>query len=368
MTVACALVAVGGALAAPSRASAPSAQRPFLSGADISALVTFEAHGAVYRDAGERGDALKILAAHGINCFRLRLFVAPNHEDVVTNDLAYTLALAKRVKSTGASLLLDLHYSDTWADPAKQFKPAAWASLSLSDLEAKVRAYTRDTLARFVAEGVTPDYVQLGNEITNGFLWPEGHVDYAERDDHAAWTRLAGLLHAAHAGFADAFSAPARRPVTILQVENPGERERMLWFCREAIAADVAFDEIGVSYYPEWHGGLDELRGTLTAMAREFHKLILVVETAYPWTQDEHWLGRPHLDWPLTPAGQAAFLRDVVDVVRELPDGLGCGVVYWHPESVRTEGLHAWLGGSCAWFDRDGEVLPAASFGQRAAR
>jgi arabinogalactan endo-1,4-beta-galactosidase len=330
--------------------------------------VTFEAHGAVYRDAGERGDALKILAAHGINCFRLRLFVAPNHEDVVTNDLAYTLALAKRVKSTGASLLLDLHYSDTWADPAKQFKPAAWASLSLPDLEAKVRAYTRDTLARFVAEGVTPDYVQLGNEITNGFLWPEGHVDYAERDDHAAWTRLAGLLHSAHAGFADAFPAPARRPVTILQVENPGERERMLWFCREAIAAQVPFDEIGVSYYPEWHGSIDDLRGTLTAMAREFHKPILVVETAYPWTQDEHWLGRPHLDWPLTPAGQAAFLRDVVDVVRELPDGLGCGVVYWHPESVRTEGLHAWLGGSCAWFDRHGDVLPAASFGRRAAR
>jgi len=354
------------AAAASVAATARPAATPFLIGADVSALATCEAHGAVYRDGGVPGDALRILSARGLNCFRLRLFVAPNHEDMVTNDLAYTLALAKRVKATGAKLLLDLHYSDTWADPAKQFKPAAWAGLPFAELEAKVRDYTRETLARFAAGGVAPDYVQLGNEITNGFLWPDGRVEFQEAADTAAWGRLARLLHAAHEGLAEAFPAGAR-PASILQVENPGERDRALWFCREAVAARVPFDFIGVSYYPEWHGGLDDLRGTLTAMAREFGRPVMVVETAYPWTEDEHWAGRPHLDWPLTPVGQARFLRDVLQVVRELPDGLGCGVIYWHPESVRIDPAPAWLGGSCAWFDRQGEVLPAAAFGRAAA-
>jgi arabinogalactan endo-1,4-beta-galactosidase len=360
------VIGVAIAAACPASAAAPERERPFLFGADVSALATHEAHGAVYRRHGAPGDALRILTDEGINCFRLRLFVAPNHEGVVTNDLAYTLALAKRVKAAGAALLLDLHYSDTWADPGKQFKPVAWAGLSFDELEAKTRDYTRATLERFIAEGVAPDYVQLGNEITNGFLWPDGRVEFKEAADKAAWVRLGRLLRAAHAGLADAFPRGAR-PASILQVENPGERERSLWFCREAIAARVPFDVIGMSYYPEWHGGIGELRGTLQAIAREFHRPVMVVETAYPWTKDEHWIGRPHLDWPLTPAGQARFMRDVLQVVRELPDGLGRGVFVWHPESILADDLTTWFGGSCAWFDRRGEVLPAAGFARASA-
>jgi arabinogalactan endo-1,4-beta-galactosidase len=331
----------------------------FLHGADVSALATFEHHGAAYRRGGRRGDALEILRAEGIDCFRLRLFVAPDGRGVVTNDLAYTLALARRVKRSGARLILDLHYSDTWADPGKQFKPKAWSQLAFPALVTAVRDYTHEVMAAFVRAGVAPDYVQLGNEITNGLLWPDGRVEFGKREDTAAWGRLGQLLGAAHAGFAAAFPSGAR-PKIILQVESPHQLDRAVWFCRQATDAGVPFDWIGVSYYPEWHGGLDGLRTALTTLARDFHKPVLVVETAYPWKPDEHWTGKPNLTWPLSPRGQRDFLHDLVRVVREVPDGLGAGVCYWHPESVPAGNLQVWVGGSCALFDDRGNLLPAA--------
>ncbi len=285
----------------------------------------------------------------------------------MTNDLDYTIALARQVKATGARWMLDLHYSDTWADPAKQFKPAAWARLPFPELVATLRAYTRGVLERFVRAGVTPDYVQLGNEITNGLLWPDGRVEYRE-NDAAAWNRLNQLLTAAYAGLDDAFPGGGR-PLAVLQIESPNQPQRALWFCRRAAESGWKFDVIGVSYYPEWHGDLDTLRATLTARARAFRKPVLVVETAYPWKWDEHWDARKaSLTWPVTPEGQRQFLRDVAQVVRDLPDGLGAGVVYWHPESVRVSGLHAWVGGSCALFDDQGNLLPAADFAAASAR
>jgi arabinogalactan endo-1,4-beta-galactosidase len=125
---------------------------------------------------------------------------------------------------------------------------------------------------------------------------------------------------------------------------------------------------IGVSYYPEWHGGIPQLRAALDALAAEFRKPVLVVETAYPSRKDEHWKGRPNLNWPLTPAGQRRFLSEVAQAVTDVPGGLGAGVVYWHPESVPVDGIAVWLGGSCGLFDRKGRVLPAAAELVRPAR
>lgn len=335
-----------------------AASAPWLAGADVSALATFEQHGAVYREGRKAGDALAILRDRGVDCFRLRLFVAPSGADVETNDLAYTIALAQRVKRSGAKFMLDLHYSDTWADPSKQFKPAAWAGLALPELTATVRRYTADVMRAFAAAGVAPDYVQLGNEITNGMLWPEGHVDHAQSSDTAAWERLGRLLRAAYEGLADAYPA-GPRPLTVLHIESPHQLDRALWFCRQATAERVPFDMIGVSYYPEWHGGIPELRAALNALAREFRKPVLVAETAYPHRNDEHWKGCANLNWKLTPAGQQRFVREVAQAVADVPDGLGAGVLYWHPEAAPADGLALWVGGSCALFDRKGCVLPA---------
>jgi arabinogalactan endo-1,4-beta-galactosidase len=346
-----------------------SAARRFVAGADISALATLEARGAHYRGAKGRADALSVLRDAGLNCFRLRLFVAPNGEGIVTNDLDYTLALARRVRKTGAAFMLDLHYSDTWADPAKQFKPAAWAGLPFEKLEAAVREYTRRTLERFIAEGLAPEFVQIGNEITNGLLWPEGRVEFADADNAAAWSRLARLLRAGIEGLdAAVTNTGAQRPQVIFHIESTGDPARTRWWLREAQRASLAYDIVGFSFYPEWHGGLAGLRETLEMAATEFKKPVMVVETAYPWGNDEHWSGKKNLDWPLTPEGQRQFISDVVETVRALPDGRGAGVFWWHPESIQIEGAHAWNGGSCALFDDHGAVLPAAAALGRSAR
>ena len=130
---------------------------PPLRGADVSALARIEQAGGTFRDGGQAGDALAILRAKGSNIFRLRLFVKPNGQEVQVNDLPYTIALAKRVKATGAQLLLDIHYSDTWADPSHQTVPAAWANLDLAGLEAQVESYTADAVRQRQSAGSHPE-------------------------------------------------------------------------------------------------------------------------------------------------------------------------------------------------------------------
>ncbi len=121
----------------------------FLVGGDISALTRIEQAGGVFRDEGKPGDAIGIMSDYGCNCFRLRLFVNPAGGNMVVNDLAYTIALAKRIKAAGAKLLLNFHYADTWADPGHQSKPKAWEDLDFESLERKVFEYTRDCIMEF---------------------------------------------------------------------------------------------------------------------------------------------------------------------------------------------------------------------------
>jgi len=346
----CALVAL---------ASAAVAAEPFYVGADLSALPIYEQRGAKFSKSGQVGDALALLRTEGMNGVRLRLFVAPKPEGIVDNSLDYTVALARRVKASGAAFMLDLHYSDTWADPQKQAKPAAWEALAFDDLVTRVGTYTRDVLARFEREGLRPDFVQIGNEITNGLLWPEGRVKFGAPadEDTAAWSRLARLLRAG----IDAVPRGPGQPKIVLHIESGGNLDKSLWWFRHVRAAGLGYDIIGLSYYPDWHGGLANYRRTLAALAEEFRQPIMVVEAGYPWKTAKKWTEKAHMDWPLTPAGQAQFLRDVVQAVREIPHGLGAGVWYWHPESIPLRGRYAWEGGTCALFDEEGRMLPGAT-------
>lgn len=329
-------------------------------GADVSALPVFERAGVSYRDEKwARGDALVLLREAGMNCFRLRLFVKPDYDGVVVNDLGYTLALARRVKASGAKLLLDIHYSDTWADPSKQFKPADWDKLSFDELCAKVESYTRESVARFAEEGAMPDFIQLGNEITNGMLWPEGHVEFGA-PDAAAWDRFAALQAAANKGLMEA-CAGKPRPAVILHIESTGALARTEWFLDEAARRGVNYDIVGLSYYPQWHGTIDDLSATLDLAAKKSGRPVMVVETAYPWRKSADWSeGAQNLRFPATPAGQNAFAMAVVAALRKVPDGKGIGVVWWYPEAVLNDKVNVWLGGDCALFSDDGRRLPAA--------
>lgn len=352
------LLAFAAALIAGRLSAAPAF---FVFGADISALATLEADGAQYGLKGQKADAVHLFRLGGFSCFRLRLFVNPNHEDVVTNDLDYTVALAKRVRASGAEFMLDIHYSDTWADPSKQYKPAAWDKKDHAGLTRAVHDYTATVLRRFIAEDAAPHYVQIGNEITNGMLWPDGKVEFGKIEDDASWSRFTDYLRAGIAGLDEAFK-DRPRPQVIIHIESTGNVPRTLWLYRNMLSRGVTFDIAGLSYYPEWHGGIADLRATLDAVAAEFKKPVMVVETAYPFFPDEHWQGKRNLTWPLTPAGQLQFLREVTEAVKATRHGLGAGVFCWNPEGIPTRSLRAWVGGSCALFQANGDALPALAF------
>ena len=163
---------------------APLHANPWFDGADLSALDRIEELGGTFRDDnGQPVDALATLASAGTNCVRLRLFVAPDGRGFTHNDLPRTLAMAKRAKAAKQAILLDFHYSDTWADPGKQGIPVSWPQDSLAALAAKVEDYTFKTLRQFSDEGVFPDLVQIGNEIDNGMLWPHGRISYEKGKD-----------------------------------------------------------------------------------------------------------------------------------------------------------------------------------------
>jgi len=311
-------------------------------GADVSFLAKCEQDGVVFKENGQPIDALALLREHHYNWVRLRLFHDPAASaDKLPNDLGYTLALARRAKAMGFRLLLDLHYSDSWADPGQQPTPAAWSKLKHKQLVEQVHDYTRDTIAAFVHEGLAPDMVQIGNEITNGMLWPDGKLP-----DN--WENFADLLNAGIRGVAEG-SAPDKPPCIMIHNARSGDYDTLVWFFDNLIAHRVPFDVIGLSYYPYWQGRIDPLRGTLHDLALRYRLPIVVVETAQNWTPSGELPKKA--DFPETPEGQLAFLRSVDAAVRAVPNGLGQGVFWWEPAAdgqLRSR----------SFFDGDRNVLP----------
>ena len=351
------LVACGGGTNAPPEET----PLPPLRGADISALERIEQAGGVFRDSGAAGDAIGILRARGSNLFRLRLFVNPSGAEVEVNDLEYTVRMASRVAASGAGLLLDLHYSDTWADPGHQLTPAAWAALGLDSLEAEVERYTADVMARLRQVGVVPEIVQVGNEVDDGMLWPLGRISTAP-DTVIGWQQFTRLLKAGIRGVRGGL-LPGDSVRVLLHYSQGGSTGGTRWFFDHIEAYGVPYDLIGLSYYPWWHGSLAGLQANLSATAGRYGRDIMVVETAYPW-RIGGWEGmapnRAAMTWPTTRTGQAKFLKDVVRAVAATQGGRGIGVLWWYPEAIEVPGLLVWGGGSLALYDAGGNLLPAA--------
>lgn len=312
-------------------------------GADVSFLGKCEQDKVVFKENGQPKAVLAMLREHRYNWVRLRLFHDPSAApDKLPNDLSYTLALAKRAKAMGFHLLLDLHYSDSWADPGKQPTPAEWSNLKHGQLVQQVFSYTRDTIAAFSAAGVMPEMVQVGNEITNGMLWPDGKLP-----DN--WDNFAELLKAAIGGVEAGLDDARPMPRIMIHIERSGDYAAATWFFDNLIARKVHFDVIGLSYYPFWHGNIAKLRGNLHDLALRYRMPIVVVEAAYNWTPGE--MTGKKADFPESPEGQLAFLQAVNAAVHAIPNGLGRGVFWWEPAA---EGA---LRGR-SFFDNDGNVLP----------
>lgn len=331
-----------------------AASHDYAIGADLSFLRQAEARGVKFKDGGVVKPGLQIFKSHGYNWVRLRLFHTPSTQArPLPNDLAYTVALAQDAKALGMKFLLDYHYSDTWADPAKQFLPKAWEGLSHAELVTAVRDYTRDTIAAFRNAGVMPDMVQIGNEVTPGMLWPDGKLP-------EGWDNFAELIKAGIAGV-EAGRGDAPRPRLMIHIEKAGDRARTRDFFDNLLKRGVAFDVIGQSYYPWWHGSLLDLRDTLAFMAETYRKEIIVVEAAYNWRPAEYLAEPP--PFPETPEGQRDFLAAVNDVVLATPHGLGKGVFWWEP-AVELQTRIA----SRGMFDAEGNALPVITVFDRWTR
>ena len=238
-----------------------AADQPFITGCDVSMLPTIEKAGGVFRDNGKPGDAIQIMRAHGCNLFRVRLFVNPSSDYASTygavQNLPYVRALAKRIKASGALFLLDIHYSDTWADPGKQFTPAAWKNLGFDALNQQVHDYTISVMSNLRDSGVTPDMVQVGNEITAGILWPQGQVlDVPKDEETRQWGRFAKLVGTGCKAVRSFQTED--HPIRIMIHIHGGGKEGMAKYFFGKFKLDPAdYDIVGLSFYPAWEDSID---------------------------------------------------------------------------------------------------------------
>jgi arabinogalactan endo-1,4-beta-galactosidase len=344
---------------------------PFYMGADVSLLSYMQQQGVAYKIDGIATPADQILYSAGDNVFRLRLFVNPNTSYSATDGAiqtqAYDIALAQQIKADdpSAKLLLDFHYSDTWADPGHQTIPAAWAGQSLSQLESTVENYTDSTLTAFKSAGVMPDMVQVGNEVNNGMLWPTGQLLFTgtTAQQQASWQAFGGLINSAIAGvrLAQGTGPAVQVAIHIANGDQNGEPQYFFGNLTNPSYGNVpanSFDIMGVSYYPTASSALSTLTSNLTSVANTYNKNIMVLETDAPW---ESTSTASDAAYPDTPAGQQQYLLDLAAAVKNLPNGDGEGVIYWDPESVQIPGQFIYNGGATALFNASGNALPALS-------
>jgi arabinogalactan endo-1,4-beta-galactosidase len=307
-------------------------------GADLSFLKQTEEKGTQFKESGHTKAGIQIFKDHGYNWIRLRLFHTPT---ALPNNLEYTLAQAREAKKLGFKFLLNYHYSDTWADPGKQFLPRAWQGKSHAELVEAVFTYTRDTIVAFREAGVLPDMVQIGNEVIGGMLWPDGRLP-------GHWDNFTDLVKAGIRGV-DTGRGQDPRPRIMIHIDRGGSKRATKAFFDKLHSYGLEYDVIGQSYYPWWHGTLLDLRENLNFMATEYRKDILLVEVAYCWRPTEY--RTKAAPFPETPAGQKEFLEEVNRLVLNTPNERGIGIFWWEPAvagRLRNRGF----------FDDEGNALP----------
>ena len=319
-------------------------------GGDISMLTKYEAHqkkalqynvtNAHYYDINGQiiPDVIPWLKEQGWNAARVRLFVNPANASAedkgqgVIQNLDTVKVLGKRIKAAGMKFMLDFHYSDSWADPVKQFTPAEWAGLDDVALTQKIYEYTRDCLRALKAAGATPDYIQTGNEISYGMCWgpvgtPADKLLKCYSGDEANWERFTNLLKAA--GRACREECP--RAKIILHTERVAKTSIMLNFYNQMRDKQVDYDIIGLSYYPYFHGALSVISNALNNVANNYpDKDIMIVETGYSY---HYKVGDMDYSstWPLTYEGQRKFTADLIARIK--PYRQVKGLFWWFPEA-----------------------------------
>jgi beta-galactosidase len=281
-------------------------------GADISFLPQLEDRGVRFSDKGVQKDAIQILKDHGFNYIRLRIFNDPARDSGYSPgkgfcDLEHTKQMAKRIRAAGMQFLLDFHYSDYWADPGKQYKPAAWRNKDFSGLGKSVYEFTRDVMKALQDQGTIPDMVQVGNEINHGMIWPEGNISHP---DSLAQLVIQGI---------NGVKAIDPSVPVMLHMALGGQNDESHSFLDNMLARGVVFDVIGLSYYPKWHGTLADLKYNANDLAQQYQKDVIIVE-------------------------YSQLKKEVNEIAFNIPGGRGKGTCIWEP-------LSTWE----SIFDKDGK-------------
>lgn len=300
----------------------PSASaQTFAKGADPSWLPQMEAAGITFHDEnGRPKDALRILKDHGMDTVRLRVWVNPSEHPASGHcGKSDVVAMALRAKKLGMRVMLCFHYSDSWADPGKQNKPAAWKRHSFSRLKEDVYEHTSEVVRACVDKGVTPEWVQIGNEIRSGMLWPEGSTkDFGP---------LTELLNKGY----DAVKEVDPAIKVAIHLDRGNDNKTFRWFFDGIAPHRPKYDVIAMSYYPYWlktdyTETTDDLGHNLQDMATRYGKEVMVVE-----------VGGDHRK----PENTRLMLKAVIEKVRAVKDGKGLGVIYWEPQSIRSWSKYA---------------------------
>jgi len=355
----------------------------FIKGMDISSLKELETLGAKYYMNGQEKGLLEILKAYGVNSIRLRLWNDPCSETGIpygagTSDLETTMALGRRVLAMGFGFLLDLHYSDFWADPGKQRIPKDWRGLDEAQLEKAVYDFTRNTLLTMKEQHVFPTLIQVGNELSNGLLWPYGKVPN--------YDTIARFINA---GIRAVRGVDSQIPI-MLHLDNGGNNKLYREWFDAFMKRGEDFQIIGLSYYPFWHGTLQQLEDNMRDISERYGKELIVAEVSmghtlrdykdYEKLPDEARKGmavKPELaakaEYPMTLQGQCDFMQDFLTRISRVKGARG--FYYWEPGWLPVPGS-GWANeealayieekgpGGNEWanqalFDYDGNALPA---------
>ncbi len=311
-----------------------SQNTPFAKGADVGWLPQMEATGYKFYDTdGKEKDCLQLLKDRGMNSIRLRVWVNPNDDKASGHcSKEETVAMALRAQKMGMRVMINFHYSDSWADPAKQFKPKAWEKHTFPELLNDVYNHTFDVINALKVAGVTPEWVQIGNEIPGGMMWPEGSTKN--------WKQLGQLLNKGY----DAVKAVDKNIKVIVHVDEGNNNKKFREFFDNATAQKVRYDVIGLSYYPFWIKKdytevIADLEFNLNDMVKRYGKEVMIVEIG---GEDDKVQNTYDL------------LATAIKAVKNVPDNKGIGLLYWEPQGARS-----WSHYNLSAWQADGKPSPA---------
>lgn len=291
---------------------APVVVSGFIKGADISWVTQMEASSyKFYNSSGQQQDLFTLMKNTGINAIRLRAWVNPNDGWCNTADV---VKKAIRAKNAGMKIMIDFHYSDSWADPGKQPTPAAWTNLTYADMKTALYNYTVHVMDTLQTNGITPDWVQVGNEVDNGMLWPTGQAS----------TNMANFAGFVLAGY-NAVKSVSPATKVIVHVSNGFNNSLFRWVFDGLKSNGAKWDIIGMSLYPSTsnYTTLDaQCLANINDMVSRYSTPCMIVEVGMEADQ---------------PATSRAFLTDIITKVNSVANGNGLGVWYWEPEAYNWQ-------------------------------